>query len=145
MDEIEINVKLAAHESDINHLKKQMETLNKMADEIHVMATNISTLTMELKHTNEHILSNDKHIEKTDVRIDELESKPNKRWNLIMTTIISVLTSTVVGAVVGATYPEMGAKLRKLMPHTYILVPGYGAQGGKGADLVNFFNEDGFG
>lgn len=50
-----------------------------------------------------------------------------------------------VGAVVGATYPEMGAVLRKLMPHTYILVPGYGAQGGKGADLVNFFNEDGLG
>lgn len=50
-----------------------------------------------------------------------------------------------VGAVVGATYPEMGAKLRKLMPHTYILVPGYGAQGGKGADLVNFFNKDGLG
>ena len=50
-----------------------------------------------------------------------------------------------VGAVVGATYPEMGAKLRKLMPHTYILVPGYGAQGGKGADLVHFFNEDGLG
>ena len=50
-----------------------------------------------------------------------------------------------VGAVVGATYPEMGAKLRKLMPHTYILVPGYGAQGGKGSDLVNFFNEDGLG
>ena len=31
------------------------------------------------------------------------------------------------------------------MPHSYILVPGYGAQGGKGADLVNFFNEDGLG
>jgi orotidine-5'-phosphate decarboxylase len=54
-------------------------------------------------------------------------------------------TYSNVGAVVGATYPEMGAKLRKLMPHTYILVPGYGAQGGKGADLVNFFNEDGLG
>lgn len=50
-----------------------------------------------------------------------------------------------VGAVVGATYPEMGATLRKLMPKTYILVPGYGAQGGKGADLVHFFNEDGLG
>lgn len=50
-----------------------------------------------------------------------------------------------VGAVAGATYPEMGAVLRKLMPHTYILVPGYGAQGGKGADLVNFFNKDGLG
>lgn len=50
-----------------------------------------------------------------------------------------------VGAVVGATYPEMGAALRKVMPKSYILVPGYGAQGGKGADLVNFFNEDGLG
>ena len=50
-----------------------------------------------------------------------------------------------VGAVVGATYPEMGKALRKMMPKAYILVPGYGAQGGKGADLVNFFNEDGLG
>ena len=50
-----------------------------------------------------------------------------------------------VGAVVGATYPEMGNVLRKIMPKTFILVPGYGAQGGKGADLVHFFNEDGLG
>ena len=45
----------------------------------------------------------------------------------------------------GATYPEMGKVLRKIMPKAYILVPGYGAQGGKGADLVHFFNEDGLG
>ena len=50
-----------------------------------------------------------------------------------------------VGAVVGATYPEMGAALRKLMPRNYILVPGYGAQGGKGEDLKGFFNSDGLG
>ena len=50
-----------------------------------------------------------------------------------------------VGAVVGATYPEMGRILREIMPHAYILVPGYGAQGGKGKDLVNFFNKDGLG
>lgn len=50
-----------------------------------------------------------------------------------------------VGAVVGATYPEMGKVLRKIMPKTFILVPGYGAQGGKGTDLVHFFNEDGLG
>lgn len=50
-----------------------------------------------------------------------------------------------VGAVVGATYPEMGKVLREIMPKTFILVPGYGAQGGKGADLVHFFNEDGLG
>lgn len=50
-----------------------------------------------------------------------------------------------VGAVVGATYPEQGKILRRLMPKSFILVPGYGAQGGKGADLVHFFNEDGLG
>ena len=50
-----------------------------------------------------------------------------------------------VGAVVGATYPKQGEILRKLMPKSFILVPGYGAQGGKGADLVHFFNQDGLG
>ena len=50
-----------------------------------------------------------------------------------------------IGAVVGATYPEMGRILRKIMPKTYILVPGYGAQGGKAADLVHYFNKDGLG
>ena len=50
-----------------------------------------------------------------------------------------------IGAVVGATYPEMGKVLRKLMPKSFILVPGYGAQGGKAEDLVHYFNEDGLG
>lgn len=50
-----------------------------------------------------------------------------------------------IGAVVGATYPEMGKILRKIMPKTYILVPGYGAQGGKAEDLVHYFNKDGLG
>ncbi len=54
-------------------------------------------------------------------------------------------TYSYVGAVVGATYPEMGKILRKIMPKAYILVPGYGAQGGKGKDLVHFFNQDGLG
>ena len=50
-----------------------------------------------------------------------------------------------VGAVVGATYPEMSKVLRKLMPRTYFLVPGYGAQGGTAEDLKYCFNEDGLG
>lgn len=52
---------------------------------------------------------------------------------------------SLVGAVVGATYPEMGKILRKIMPKTYILVPGYGAQGGKAEDLAPYFNKDGLG
>ena len=50
-----------------------------------------------------------------------------------------------VGAVVGATYPEMGEVLRRIMPKAYILVPGYGAQGGTAAELQPFFNKDGLG
>ena len=50
-----------------------------------------------------------------------------------------------IGAVVGATYPQMGKILRDIMPKSYILVPGYGAQGGQGKDLVHFFNKDGLG
>lgn len=50
-----------------------------------------------------------------------------------------------VGAVVGATYPEMLKELRVKMPHTFFLVPGYGAQGG-GADDVKFaFDKNGIG
>ena len=53
------------------------------------------------------------------------------------------IRDSYVGAVVGATYPEQGKVLRKVLPKAFILVPGYGAQGGKGADLVHFFNADG--
>ena len=50
-----------------------------------------------------------------------------------------------IGAVVGATYPEQGVRLRKLLPHTFFLVPGYGAQGATAKDLAGCFNEDGIG
>ena len=54
-------------------------------------------------------------------------------------------TYSNVGAVVGATYPKMGEILRRIMPKSFILVPGYGAQGGTGKDLKPFFNSDGLG
>ncbi len=50
-----------------------------------------------------------------------------------------------VGAVVGATHREQGVSLRRQMPHTFFLVPGYGAQGGKAEDLKGFFDRDGIG
>ena len=50
-----------------------------------------------------------------------------------------------VGAVVGATHPEQAKALRKIMPNTFFLVPGYGAQGGKAEDLAVCFNKDGLG
>lgn len=50
-----------------------------------------------------------------------------------------------IGAVVGATHPKEALALRKLMPHTYFLVPGYGAQGGSASDVSVCFNKDGLG
>lgn len=50
-----------------------------------------------------------------------------------------------IGAVVGATYPEEAKTLRSLMPSSYFLVPGYGAQGGTAEDVIYCFNEDGLG
>ena len=50
-----------------------------------------------------------------------------------------------IGAVVGATYPEEAVTLRRLMPKSYFLVPGYGAQGGGARDILPCFNEDGLG
>jgi len=50
-----------------------------------------------------------------------------------------------VGAVVGATYPQMSKVLRELMPRTYFLVPGYGAQGATAEDLRYCFHDDGLG
>ena len=50
-----------------------------------------------------------------------------------------------VGAVVGATYPEQLAELRRAMPHTWFLVPGFGSQGGRAADVVAAFDSRGLG
>ena len=50
-----------------------------------------------------------------------------------------------IGAVVGATHPETGAALREALPHTFFLVPGYGAQGASGKDLAGFFDKEGGG
>ena len=47
-----------------------------------------------------------------------------------------------VGAVVGATYPGEGQALREAMPHTFFLVPGYGAQGGTAKDLAGMYNKN---
>src|SRR5207244_12005568 len=50
-----------------------------------------------------------------------------------------------IGAVVGATYPEQLAELRRTMPHTWFLIPGFGAQGGKAKDCAAAFDEQGLG
>ena len=50
-----------------------------------------------------------------------------------------------IGAVVGATYPEQLVQLRSTMPHAWILVPGYGAQGGTAADVAGAFDDNGLG
>jgi orotidine-5'-phosphate decarboxylase len=52
---------------------------------------------------------------------------------------------SAVGAVVGATYPQQLAELRARLPHTFFLVPGYGAQGGGAEGVAKAFDENGLG
>lgn len=52
---------------------------------------------------------------------------------------------SAVGAVVGATHPTEAARLRKVLPHTFFLIPGYGAQGGNAEMLKSCFAENGLG
>lgn len=59
--------------------------------------------------------------------------------------VMGTMGYSKVGAVVGATHREEGTKLRKQMPHTFFLVPGYGAQGGTAEDIAGFFDADGIG
>jgi orotidine-5'-phosphate decarboxylase len=59
--------------------------------------------------------------------------------------IIGQSSYSSIGAVIGATFPEEGRKLRALMPHALILVPGYGAQGGSAESAAACFNDDGLG
>lgn len=50
-----------------------------------------------------------------------------------------------VGAVVGATYPEQIKELRAKLPHTFFLIPGYGAQGASAKDIAGAFDSNGLG
>lgn len=61
------------------------------------------------------------------------------------TTTIGKCGYSAVGAVVGATYPKQLSELRKRMPRTWILVPGYGAQGGTAKDVAKAFDKNGLG
>ncbi len=65
-----------------------------------------------------------------------------ERWG---ESCMGELGYSAVGAVVGATYPEQLVEMRKAMPHTFLLVPGYGAQGGGARDVVGAFDEKGLG
>lgn len=60
-------------------------------------------------------------------------------------TISPVTGYSAVGAVVGATYPEQLKKMRSALPHTFFLVPGYGAQGGGAGDIKFAFDQNGIG
>ncbi|MFZ5968535.1 MAG: orotidine-5'-phosphate decarboxylase [Bacillota bacterium] len=88
----------------------------------------------------------------TSGQLQDLEVQGKKIYEIVAEMVDRWSRATLgtngyssVGAVVGATYPEQAEKLRKLMPHSYFLVPGYGAQGATAEDIIDCFNEDGLG
>jgi len=81
-----------------------------------------------------------------------LENKRTTLYNLVALRINKYAQEckgtrgySPIGAVVGATFPHQAKSLRKIMPNSIFLVPGYGAQGGTAKELVNCFNADGYG
>ncbi len=74
--------------------------------------------------------------------IYEVMGKMCEKWGV---ELPGVYGYSGVGAVVGATYPEQIKTLRKLLPNTFFLIPGYGAQGATAADIAGAFDENGLG
>ncbi len=96
--------------------------------------------------------SNKSSIELQDIKINDEDGKTYKLYEVVAKlvdnwgkTVKGKSGYSSVGAVVGATFPTDARILRKLMPKTYFLVPGFGIQGGKAEDVISSFNEDGLG
>ncbi|NLM03407.1 MAG: orotidine-5'-phosphate decarboxylase [Clostridiales bacterium] len=75
-------------------------------------------------------------------KIYEIVGKLVDKWGK---SLIGKRGYSSIGAVVGATHPAQAEELRSIMPNTYFLVPGYGAQGATAKDLKGYFNKDGLG
>ena len=76
---------------------------------------------------------------------EEIYKKVAKLVNTWGRELIGENGYSSVSSVVGATYPKQLQELRELMPHSYFLIPGYGAQGGKAEDIALGFDENGLG
>ena len=76
---------------------------------------------------------------------EEIYKKVAKLVNTWGNDLIGENGYSSVSAVVGATYPKQLQELREIMPHSYFLIPGYGAQGGKAEDIALGFDENGLG
>ncbi|MBR9704840.1 orotidine-5'-phosphate decarboxylase [Candidatus Pacearchaeota archaeon] len=82
----------------------------------------------------------------------ELDENKTEMFNLVGLQVNSLAQQlkgnrgySSIGAVIGATYPQQAETLRKIMPNSIFLVPGYGAQGGGADDVIPCFNKDGYG
>lgn len=78
----------------------------------------------------------------TDETVYEHMGKMCEEWG---GSLMGKYGYSAVGAVVGATYPHQLAEMREKLPHTFFLVPGYGAQGGGAEDVKNAFDKNGLG
>ena len=76
------------------------------------------------------------------VPVYELMGKMCEEWGK---ELPGVYGYSGVGIVAGATYPEQIKRLRELLPHTFFLIPGYGAQGATAKDIAGAFDENGLG
>jgi orotidine-5'-phosphate decarboxylase len=110
-------------------------SIKENAKGIFVLVKTSNPSSVDLQDVN---VSGTKHREK----LHQLVAKLVNQWGQ---NVIGDSGYSSVGAVVGATFPEDAKILRKLMPRSYFLVPGYGTQGGTASDIIHCFNKDGHG
>jgi len=92
--------------------------------------------------------SNDGSGEIQDVKAENKKTVSENIAHYVAThskTFVGESGYSSIGAVVGATYPEEAESLRKIMPESIFLVPGYGSQGAGAEDVMPCFNSDGLG
>lgn len=99
---------------------------------------------------NKGVFIIDKTSNKSSGELQDLELKTGEKLYIKVANLIEEWGSGLVGeygyssiaSVVGATYPEQLTELRKKAPHTFFLIPGFGAQGGKAEDVALGFDEN---
>lgn len=94
MQEAELIQKLTSLEDRTKSNTHRIDTLDKKVEDIHELATSVKLLASETKAMREDV--ND-----MNSRIKQLEDKPSKNWDKIITTVIGTIVGAIAGAIIG--------------------------------------------
>ena len=97
MNEVDVELKLNDHEHEIASLKHRMSDVEAQTKAINNLAMSVEKLALSVQYMNDEQKNSVK-------RLEELESRPTKRWETVITAVIT----TVIGAVLGYLLSRIG-------------------------------------